>query len=78
MGAVSEQKDQSFRYVIDNVFTYNNSADGLTIYSVMAGHSFERYTYNKFGARSDNYANDAYPSSSFDLINLSANLFPAI
>lgn len=74
-GAVSEQKDQSFRYVIDNVFTYNNSADRL-IYSVMAGHSFERYTYNKFGARSDNYANDAYPSSSFDLINLSTNIFP--
>lgn len=74
-GALSEQKDQSFRYVIDNVFTYNNSADRL-LYSVMAGHSFERYTYNKFGARSDNYANDAYPSSSFDLINLSTNIFP--
>lgn len=74
-GAISEQKDQSFRYVIDNVFSYNNSADKL-IYSVMAGHSFERYTYNKFGARSDNYANGAYPSSSFDLINLSTNIFP--
>ncbi|WP_363322821.1 SusC/RagA family TonB-linked outer membrane protein [uncultured Muribaculum sp.] len=74
-GALTEQRDHSFRYVIDNVFSYNNSADKL-IYSVMAGHSFERYTYEKFGARSDNYANGAYPSSSFDLINLSTNIFP--
>ena len=59
-----EQKDQSFRYVIDNVFSYNNEWNKL-IYSVMLGHSFEKYTYEQFGAKSDNYANGAFPSSSF-------------
>lgn len=39
-GALAQQKDQSFRYVIDNVFSYNNEWNKL-IYSVMLGHSFE-------------------------------------
>lgn len=73
-GALLEQRDQSLRYVIDNVFSYNNDWDRLT-YTAMLGHSFEHYTYSQFGARSDNYANDAYPSSSFDLINMSANIY---
>ena len=42
-GALAQQKDQSFRYVIDNVFSYNNEWNKL-IYSVMLGHSFEKYT----------------------------------
>ena len=33
-GALAQQKDQSFRYVIDNVFSYNNEWNKL-IYSVM-------------------------------------------
>ena len=75
-GALTEQRDQSLRYVIDNVFSYNNEWDRL-IYSVMLGHSFEKYTYSQFGAMSDNYANGAYPSSSFDLINVGPNIYPA-
>ena len=35
----------------------------------MLGHSYEEYNYETFGAYSDNYANGAYPSSSFGLIN---------
>lgn len=31
----------------------------------MLGHSYEEYNYETFGAYSDNYANGAYPSSSF-------------
>ena len=65
--ALSEQKDNSFRLVVDNVISYENEWNQL-MYSVMAGHSFEKYQYETFGAASDNYANDAYPSSSFDLI----------
>lgn len=73
-GALSQQKDQSFRYVIDNVFSYNNEWNKLT-YSAMLGHSFEKYTYEQFGAKSDNYANGAYPSSNFDLINVGPNIY---
>lgn len=72
--ALSEQKDNSFRYVIDNVITYNNEWDKLT-YSAMVGHSFEKYEYETFGAKSDNYANSAYPSSSFDLITSGTQIF---
>ncbi len=75
-GALTEQRDQSLRYVIDNIFSYNNEWEQLT-YSVMLGHSFEKYTYSQFGAMSDNYANGAYPSSSFDLINVGPNIYPA-
>ena len=72
--ALSEQKDNSFRYVIDNVLSYNNSA-GLLLYSVMAGHSFEKYEYETFGAASDNYANGAFPSSSFGLITSGSEIY---
>lgn len=74
-GALAEQRDQSIRYVIDNVFSYNNEWNKL-IYSVMAGHSFEKYQYEQFGAKSDNYSNGAFPSSSFDLINAGSNIYP--
>lgn len=73
-GALAQQRDQSIRYVIDNVFSYNNEWNKL-IYSVMAGHSFEKYQYEQFGAKSDNYANGAFPSSSFDLINAGSNIY---
>lgn len=74
-GALSKQKDHSFRYVIDNILSYANEWEKLS-YSAMAGHSFEKYTYDQFGAMSENYANDAFPSSSFDLINAGANIYP--
>jgi len=73
--ALSQQKDISTRYVIDNLFTYDNSWDKLR-YNALFGHSFEKYKYERFGAMSDNYANDAYPSSSFDVINAGANIYP--
>ena len=57
------------RQVIDNVISYENSWDKLT-YSAMLGHSYEEYNYETFGAYSDNYANGAYPSSSFGLIDV--------
>ena len=74
-GALSEQKDNSFRYVFDNVASYDGKWKDLT-YSALAGHSFEKYEYETFGARSDNYANEAYPSSSFDLITSGTNIYP--
>ena len=73
--ALSEQKDNSFRYVIDNIISYDNKWDALT-YSVMVGHSFEKYEYETFGAKSDNYANGAFPSSSFDLITSGNDIYP--
>ena len=73
-GALSEQKNVSYRYVIDNVISYENSWDKLT-YSAMLGHSYEEYNYETFGAYSDNYANGAYPSSSFGLINSGSNIY---
>ena len=72
--ALSEQKDHSFRYLIDNVISYNNEWDRL-MYSAMVGHSFEKYEYETFGAKSDNYANEAYPSSSFDLITSGTQIY---
>ncbi len=72
--ALSEQKDNSFRYVIDNIISYNNEA-GRLLYSAMVGHSFEKYEYEQFGASSDNYANGAYPSSSFDLITSGTDIY---
>ena len=65
--ALSESKNNSLRWVFDNVLSWNHEVDRLT-YNLMVGHSFEKYEYNTFGASSDNYANAAYPSSSFNLI----------
>ena len=72
--ALSEQKDHSFRYLIDNIISYNGEWDRL-MYSAMAGHSFEKYEYETFGAKSDNYANEAFPSSSFDLITSGTQIY---
>ena len=72
--ALTEQKDHSFRYLIDNVLSYNNEWSKL-MYSAMVGHSFEKYEYETFGARSDNYANEAFPSSSLDLITSGTQIY---
>ena len=72
--ALTEQKDHSFRYLIDNILSYNGEWDRL-IYSAMVGHSFEKYEYETFGAKSDNYANEAFPSSSFDLITSGTQIY---
>ena len=73
--ALTEQKDNSFRYVFDNIVSYDGKWSSLT-YSLLAGHSFEKYEYETFGAKSDNYTNEAYPSSSFDLINAGTAIYP--
>lgn len=73
-GAISQQRDQSYRMVFDNVLSYDNNWDKL-LYSVMLGHSYEKYVYEPFGARSDNYAEGAFPSSSFGLINAGTNIY---
>ncbi|MBE6215246.1 MAG: TonB-dependent receptor [Bacteroidales bacterium] len=73
--ALTQQKDNSFRYLIDNVLSYNNEWDRL-MYSAMIGHSFEKYEYETFGARSDNYANEAFPSSSLNLITSGTQIYP--
>ncbi|GAB6013292.1 SusC/RagA family TonB-linked outer membrane protein [Viscerimonas tarda] len=72
--ALSQQKDVSVRYVIDNIFSYTYDWNKLMA-SAMLGHSFEHYEYEQFGARSENYANGAYPSSSFNVINAGANIY---
>jgi TonB-linked SusC/RagA family outer membrane protein len=74
-GALMQQKDVSVRYVIDNIFSYNFNWEKL-IASAMLGHSFEHYEYEEFGAKSESYANGAYPSSNFDAINAGANIYP--
>ena len=72
--ALSEQKNNSLRYVFDAVASYDNKWRDLT-YSVMAGFSYENYQADDFGASSDNYANSAYPSSSFNLITSGTQIF---
>ena len=72
--ALTEQKNNSLRWVIDNVLSWNQEVGRLT-YSLMAGHSFEKYEYNTFGAGSDNYANAAFPSSSFNLITSGSDIY---
>jgi TonB-linked SusC/RagA family outer membrane protein len=75
-GAVAQDRNLGTRYVIDNIFSYENTSGGL-YYNLMAGHSYEKYGYDRFGAYSDNYANGAYPSSSFDLVNAGSNIYPS-
>lgn len=73
-GAIREQKNVSYRYIIDNVLSYENSWNKL-MYSAMLGHSYEEYRYETFGAYSDNYSNGAFPSSNFGLINSGSNIY---
>ena len=47
-GALSEQKNVSYRYVIDNVISYENSWDKLT-YSAMLGHHTKSITMKLLG-----------------------------
>lgn len=74
-GALTQQKNTTYRIVIDNVLQYDNSISHL-MYSLMAGHSYEKYAYEQFGVKSDNYKDDAYPSSGFDLVNSGTAIYP--
>ena len=73
--ALSEQKDNTLRYVIDNILSYEGRSGGF-MYSAMVGHSFEKYESEPFGANSDNFANSAFPSSSFGLITSGNSIYP--
>lgn len=75
-GALEESKDVSHRIVVDNVIQYDNSVS-LLDYSVMAGHSYEKYQYETFGVVSDNYKDGAYPSSNFGLVNSGSAIYPS-
>lgn len=72
-GALAQQKNFSHRFVVDNMFSYDGTWDELR-YSVLAGHSFERYRYETLGARSENYA-EGYPSDGFNSLSASNNIY---
>lgn len=72
-GALAQQKNFSVRYVVDNMFSYDGEWDDLR-YTVLAGHSFEQYKYETFGARSENYA-EGFPSDGFNSLAASNNIY---
>ncbi len=76
-GAVLQDRNLSLRYVLDNVLSYTNKAGKLE-YTVLAGHSFEKYSNDKLGMYSSNYANAAYPSANLDVVNAGTNLYPDV
>jgi TonB-dependent starch-binding outer membrane protein SusC len=73
-GAIAQSKNTDLRYVIENMFQYANKAGELE-YSILAGHSYEKLSSEDFGVLSDNYANGAFPSSNFGLINAGPNIY---
>ncbi len=73
-GAIAQSKNTDLRYVIENMFQYGGKAGELE-YSLLAGHSYEKLTSEDFGVLSDNYANGAFPSSNFGLINAGPNIY---
>lgn len=72
-GALTQHKNVSVRYVVDNMLSYDNQWGDLK-YSLLAGHAFEQYKYETFGARSDNYA-DGFPSDGFNSLAASNNIY---
>ncbi len=74
-GAIAQSKNTDLRYIIENLFQYNNKVGDLD-YTIFAGHTFEKLSSEDFGVLSDNYANGAFPSSSFGLVNSGPNIFP--
>ena len=72
--AITQNRNESFRYVITNVLSYTNKIGDLN-YTALAGHEFWYREYNDFGAKSESYLNGAFPSSSFDLLNAGANIY---
>ncbi|WP_316814169.1 TonB-dependent receptor [Pedobacter heparinus] len=76
-GAVLENRNIQYKYVIDNVLNYKNNIGKLD-YTVLAGHSFEKYVNDKSGMYSSNYANQAFPSENLDAVNAGTNIFPDV
>jgi TonB-dependent starch-binding outer membrane protein SusC len=73
-GAVEQRRNENIRYVINNVISYDNKIKDLS-YSILAGHEYWYRAFDNLGAYSDNYLNNAYPSSSFDLLTSGTNIF---
>ena len=74
-GAIAQNKNTDLRYIIENLFQYNNKIGDLD-FTVFAGHTFEKLASEDFGVLSDNYANGAFPSSSFGLVNAGPAIYP--
>lgn len=72
--ALTESKNTSLRYVFDALASYENTYSKLT-YNALIGFSHENYKADSFGVGSDNYANNAYPSSSFNLVNSGTQIY---
>ena len=73
-GALLQDRNESLRYVIDNIISYSNSFRKIN-YSALVGHEYWYRTYDNLGAYSDNYKNNAYPSSSFDILTAGTNIY---
>lgn len=73
-GAIAQKKNTDLRYIIENMFQYSNKAGDFD-YNILIGHSYEKFTGEDFGVLSDNYANGAFPSSSFGLVNAGPNIY---
>lgn len=73
-GAIAQNKNTDLRYILENLMQYSGDVGDLE-YSILAGHSFEKFSSDDFGALSDNYANGAFPSSNFGLINAGPNIY---
>ncbi len=72
--AITQNRNESFRYVVNNVVSYTNNFAALN-YTALVGHEFWYREYNDFGAKSETYLNGAFPSSSFNLLNAGANIY---
>jgi TonB-linked SusC/RagA family outer membrane protein len=72
--AITQNRNESYRYVVNNVISYTNNIGDLN-YTALLGHEFWYREYNDFGAQSETYLNGAFPSSSFNLLNAGANIY---
>jgi TonB-linked SusC/RagA family outer membrane protein len=72
--AITQNRNESYRYVVNNVLSYTNNVGDLN-YTALIGHEFWYRAFNDFGAKSETYLNGAFPSSSFDLLNAGANIY---
>lgn len=73
-GAIAQNKNTDSRYIIENLLQFTNKFAEID-YTILAGHSFEKYSGEEFGVLSDNYANGAFPSSNFGLVNAGPNIY---
>ncbi|QPH39309.1 SusC/RagA family TonB-linked outer membrane protein [Pedobacter endophyticus] len=73
-GAIEQRRNENLRFVINNIMSYDNNIGKLK-YTALIGHEYWYRNFSNLGAYSDNYANNAFPSSSFDLITSGTNIY---